>query len=147
MNAMAKSGRPKTKTGRQKAEHANGAGSGKPYEEADLIRAINHPLRRQILRLLHSSEDPLSPTQIEQTLELGHEPKESLSTVSYHVRALAEVGRRQVRGAMEHFYASQVSDCAWVCHSLKKTRKSDEASLRPTGSWRKGKRATKKGEC
>jgi DNA-binding transcriptional ArsR family regulator len=148
---MAKSGgRPKAKKGAGKAKRAQGAPSDKPYKEDDLIRAVNHPLRRQILRLLHSSRDPLSPMQIEKTLELGDEPKENLSTISYHVRVLADykispkVGQRQVRGAMQRFYVSEVSDSACVRGLLKRTLESDEAQLWPKGREQSGKKAPKK---
>jgi DNA-binding transcriptional ArsR family regulator len=122
-----------------RAKRTNGAEDDKPYEEDELIRALNHVLRRQILRLMHSSKEPLSPTQIEQTLKLGSKPKESLSTVSYHVGVLVDyrtvrlVDEQQRRGAMEHFYRSTVSESTWVRGLLKRTQKSDEAKLWPRG--------------
>lgn len=141
---MAKSGeRPKAKTKKSagKGKRANGA---KPYGEDDLIKALNHALRRQTLRLLHASRKPLSPAQIEAKLELGKVPKDQLSQVSYHVKVLVRfkvlslVDEQQVRGAMEHFYASEVSSNAWVRSTLKRTQKSDEAQL-----WPKGRRGGK----
>jgi DNA-binding transcriptional ArsR family regulator len=139
---MAKSGeRPKAKKSAGKGRRANGA---KPYEEDDLIKALNHALRRQALRLLHASRKPLSPAQIEAKLELGEAPKDQLSQVSYHVKVLVRlkvislVDEQQVRGAMEHFYTSEVSSNAWVRNSLKRTQKSDEAQL-----WPKGRRGGK----
>ena len=117
-----------------KATRKGRAGGRKPYTESDLISAIDHPLRRQILRLMHSSNDPLSPTQIEGKVALGNK----LSNVSYHVTVLARyhvialVGRRQVRGALEHFYESQVSEVAWLRGLMERTKKEDEAA-----SWSK----------
>jgi hypothetical protein len=70
---------------------------------------------------------------------LGAEPKEQLSQVSYHMKVLLRlkvvslVDEQQVRGAMEHFYVSEVSNNAWVRDSLKRTQKSDEAHLWPKG--------------
>jgi DNA-binding transcriptional ArsR family regulator len=131
--------RPKAKEDAQKAKPAKGAGSREPYEEDDLISALNHPLRRQILRLLHSSGKPLSPTEIEKELALGKLPKGHLSTVSYHVTALArhktisKVDEQPVRGAVEHFYESRVSGGRWVRDLLKRMQKKDEGLLWPGG--------------
>lgn len=114
---------------------------GKPERQSDenLIRALNHCLRREILRVLHSSDEPLSPTQIERELALGSDHGNTLSDVSYHTRVLAEfdaihmVDTKMVRGATEHFYASRVSDTDWVLGLLRKTRESDGAKLWPDG--------------
>jgi Helix-turn-helix domain len=137
---MAKSDRrPKADEGDGKDERPNEKGRDKPYAEDDLIRALNHAVRRQALRLLHSSREPLSPGQIEAQLKLGKKPKDHLSKVSYHLATMARlkvvslVGEQQVRGAMEHFYASEVSDSAWVRNLLKRTQESDEAQLWPKG--------------
>ena len=68
-----------------------------------LLAALRHPLRRRILRLMVDGE-ALSPSQLAETLN------ESLSSVSYHVRVLAEcgalvsAGEKPVRGATQHFY-------------------------------------------
>jgi DNA-binding transcriptional ArsR family regulator len=137
---MAKSGeRPKAKQGAGKSKRANDA---KRCEEENLIKALNHALRRQTLRALHSSKKPLSPAQIDAKLA-GEGPKNQLSQVSYHMKVLARfkvvslVDERQVRGAMEHFYVSEVASNAWVRSSLKKMQKADEAQLLPKGP-RKG---------
>lgn len=116
-----------------------------PFSEENLVRALNHQLRREILRRLHSSDHPLSPTQIERELELNSDDGNPLSNVSYHTKVLAELGAvhmvdtRMVRGAQEHFYASRVSDTAWVLGLLSSTRKSDEAKLWPDGRPQPGK--------
>jgi DNA-binding transcriptional ArsR family regulator len=66
------------------------------------IKAMNHPLRAQILRIL--VERTASPAEISRELD------EELSNVSYHTKQLvgfecAElVSTRPVRGALEHFY-------------------------------------------
>jgi len=66
------------------------------------IRAMSHPLRATILRIL--VERTASPA------EMARELNEELSNVSYHAKQLVEfecaelVSTRPVRGALEHFY-------------------------------------------
>jgi len=66
------------------------------------IKAMSHPLRASILRIL--TERTASPA------EMAREMDEELSNVSYHTKQLvgfdcAElVSTRPVRGALEHFY-------------------------------------------
>lgn len=66
------------------------------------IRAMSHPLRASILRIL--TERTASPA------EMARELDEELSNVSYHTKQLVEfdcaelVSTRPVRGALEHFY-------------------------------------------
>lgn len=66
------------------------------------IKAMNHPLRAAVLRIL--TERTASPA------EMARELDEELSNVSYHTKQLvgfecAElVSTRPVRGALEHFY-------------------------------------------
>src|SRR5215213_1855110 len=66
------------------------------------IKAMSHPLRASILRIL--VERTASPA------EMARELEEELSNVSYHTKQLvgfecAElVSTRPVRGALEHFY-------------------------------------------
>jgi DNA-binding transcriptional ArsR family regulator len=149
---MAKSGgRPKAKKNAGEAKHVKGARTDKPYEEDDLIRALNHPLRRQILRALHVSQKPLGAARLEEILDLGEEPKEWLGNVSYHVRCLFHlkiaslVDEQMARGAMEHFYVSEVSDVAWVRGLLKRMGGKDEALLWPGGRGPSRKKALAKG--
>lgn len=67
------------------------------------IKAMSHPLRAEAFRLIRD-RGPLSPAEVARVLEAD------LKDVSYHVRKLSEfdcveeVGNRQVRGAVEHFY-------------------------------------------
>lgn len=95
--------------------------------DSNLIRALNHRVRRDILRALHASEDPLSPARLAETTG------EPLSKVSYHVRILATLktivldSERQVRGSIEHLYVSAVADDEQVVALLEATLKSDEA--------------------
>jgi len=66
------------------------------------IKAMSHPLRASILRIL--TERTASPA------EMAREMDEELSNVSYHTKQLVEfdcaelVSTRPVRGALEHFY-------------------------------------------
>lgn len=81
-----------------------------------VVKAYAHPLRIEILGLLDNRV--ASPRQLATELGTG------LSTTSYHVRQLAAlklirlVRRRQVRGAIEHYYTANVrptlSDSAWA---------------------------------
>jgi len=73
--------------------------------EGALLSILQHPLRKQLLRLYVEVEGTLSPKEL--TL-LADDPK--ISNVGYHVRVLAEKGAvelietRPRRGAVEHFY-------------------------------------------
>ena len=66
-------------------------------DDNDLLVALRHPLRRDILRVM-AGEKAISPRQIASAL---HQP---LSNVSYHVRVLADcaavslVNTKPVRG-------------------------------------------------
>jgi DNA-binding transcriptional ArsR family regulator len=68
------------------------------------IKAMSHPLRAAILRVL--VERTASPA------EMARELDEELSNVSYHTKQLVEfecaelVSTRPVRGALEHFYSA-----------------------------------------
>jgi DNA-binding transcriptional ArsR family regulator len=79
------------------------------------IKAMNHPLRAALLRIL--VERTSSPA------EMARELNEDLSNVSYHTKQLVElecaelVSTRPVRGALEHFYRaterSQIAKEEW----------------------------------
>ena len=66
------------------------------------IKAMSHPLRSSVLRIL--ADRTASPA------EMARELDEELSNVSYHTKQLVEfecaelVSTRPVRGALEHFY-------------------------------------------
>jgi DNA-binding transcriptional ArsR family regulator len=83
-------------------------GDGKT-EDNELLIALRHPLRRQILRAMVDT-DPISPRQVADAL------KEPLSNVSYHVRVLADCGAvtlvdtTPVRGSMQHFYSPTIDE-------------------------------------
>ena len=89
----------------------------KPIDITDpkVVKAYSHPLRIEILARLENRE--ASPKQLAAELGTG------VSATSYHVRQLAGlklirlVRRRQVRGAVEHYYTATVrptiTDSAW----------------------------------
>src|SRR3954471_13606095 len=74
------------------------------------IKAMNHPLRASLLRVL--VERTSSPA------EMARELDEDLSNVSYHTKQLVELGcaelvsTRPVRGALEHFY--RATECSLI---------------------------------
>jgi DNA-binding transcriptional ArsR family regulator len=80
-----------------------------------LAKALSHPMRTRILAILN--EQVASPNEIAEMID------ERLPNVSYHVRALLELGcielvsTAQRRGAIEHYYRAIVrpffSDRDW----------------------------------
>jgi DNA-binding transcriptional ArsR family regulator len=78
------------------------SGTQRPRASENRIKAMSHPLRAAVLRIL--SERTASPAEMAR--ELGAE----LSNVSYHAKQLVAfecaelVDIRVVRGALEHFY-------------------------------------------
>jgi DNA-binding transcriptional ArsR family regulator len=94
-----------------------------------LIHALNHPARRQILRQLSGREAEKSPS------EMAEAETFSLSGISFHARVLCELQvtrctrTQPVRGAIEHFYASNVTDNELVTAILVETENED-GSLR-----------------
>lgn len=83
--------------------------------EESFLFCLQHPLRRQLLRLFVKEERDLSPK------ELTIPTNTDLDKVGYHVRVLAEKGAVKLvetqprRGAVEHFYkaTSLVDEVAW----------------------------------
>jgi len=81
-------------------------------DDNDLLVALRHPLRRDILRQM-TGEEAISPREIASAL------RQPLSNVSYHVRVLADcaavalVGTKPVRGSMQHFYRSAI-EAPWA---------------------------------
>ncbi len=83
----------------------------------ELLTALRHPLRRQILHAMAERPQPLSPRELAASLT------QPLSNISYHVRVLADcgvlelAGTRQVRGATQHFYRSSL-EVEWAQFAL-----------------------------
>ena len=93
-----------------------GEGNTGTGEGRDLLVALRHPLRRQILRAM-VRQDPISPR------EISNELRQPLSNVSYHVRVLADCGAvtlvdtTPVRGSMQHFYSPTIEE-PWALEVL-----------------------------
>lgn len=89
---------------------------GDQTNDNELLIALRHPLRRQILRAM-AAQDPISPRQISDEL------RQPLSNVSYHVRVLADCGAvtlvdtAPVRGSMQHFYSPAIEE-PWALEAL-----------------------------
>jgi DNA-binding transcriptional ArsR family regulator len=104
--------------------------SGARQATSDIIKAVATPQRRQLLRILHGAGEARSPN------ELAKELGTNVSKVSYHFKTLTKCGalemtdRRQVRGAVEHFYASTLMDDQMVATLLAATRDEDEKAVR-----------------
>lgn len=90
-----------------------------------LLSSLAHELRRRILRAMNDSE-ALSPCELAELLE------ESLSNVSYHVHILAgygvlkPVGEKQVNGATQHFYRSELK-AEWAKQVLEESEEAPPA--------------------
>ncbi|HEX5990474.1 MAG TPA: helix-turn-helix domain-containing protein [Solirubrobacterales bacterium] len=88
----------------------------RPIEE-DLLTALGHPLRREILRAMADGK-PASPRELADAL------RQPLSNVSYHVRVLVQskavtlVRTKPTRGSIQHFYRSTVQ-APWAREVLK----------------------------
>lgn len=81
-------------------------------ETGQLLMALGHPRRRQILRAM-AGEEPVSPRDLSRML------RRPLSNLSYHVRVLSQCGAielvdmRPVRGSAQHFYRVAV-EAEWA---------------------------------
>lgn len=81
-------------------------------DDNDLLVALRHPLRRQILRLMGERE-VISP------LELATQLNKPLSNIAYHVRVLVDcaavtlVKTEPKRGSVQHFYCSTI-EAPWA---------------------------------
>jgi DNA-binding transcriptional ArsR family regulator len=94
---------------------------------AELISALNHSSRRRILRLLLDRGRRFS------SVEMAKELAMPLGETSYHARILRDLhavkraGTRQVRGAIQRFYAVAIEDDPPIETLLEETRETDEA--------------------
>jgi DNA-binding transcriptional ArsR family regulator len=122
-----KKDKPKAKTGKgrtRKRSDESHVAFGE--QRANRIKAIDHPLRRRILRILTEEDKPLSPNEVRRRLNLP------LGAVSYQTRVLRKLGAvklaasRQVRGAVERFHVSMIADDQPIVTLLAETRAFDE---------------------
>lgn len=96
----------------------------------ELIAALNHPLRRRILRAyLDGRFQTASATLLAAEMEMP------LGNVAYHVKTLSRLGvlelvrREKVRGAEERFYVIGLDDRAdCVRGILEACRETDDAA-------------------
>lgn len=104
-------------------------------DDDNLLVALRHPLRREILCKL-AAEEPLSPRHLADVL------RRPLSNVSYHVRVLADcaavvlVRTEPSRGSMQHFYRLAI-EAPWARQILglpDEPGKSDGESSAPQGT-------------
>jgi DNA-binding transcriptional ArsR family regulator len=85
-----------------------------------LLKALRHPLRRELLRRFLEATEPLGPA------ELAASMTQPLSNLSYHVRELARFGAVEIaeeeprRGSVAHFYeaAALVRETPWALAAL-----------------------------
>jgi DNA-binding transcriptional ArsR family regulator len=97
---------------------------------ANLINAIAHPLRRRILRLLGDRGEQSSPARIGKEFDLH------VGMIGYHIRVLEELGAVEltdegmVRGAVEHFYTTTITDDPPIETLLEETREVDDEAAR-----------------
>lgn len=85
-------------------------------DDPRLVKALAHPLRIEILRILQN--------RVASPSEIAEEISARLPNVSYHVRVLERVGvlelvrTRQRRGAVEHYYKARgrlrITDKVWA---------------------------------
>lgn len=115
-----KEGRRARKYGPESKKHI----SGRAMTPA-LLEALNHPVRRQLLRLLQERRIAQSPLEMSQGIAFR------LTNIAYHARVLSDlavvrlVRTRQVRGSTQHFYASKVAKNELVAAILASTEKAD----------------------
>lgn len=94
-----------------------------------LVQALDHPVRRQILRQFTKRRPEWSPVELAKLVHVG------LGHLSYHVRVLSDLdvigGTRTepIRGSNQHFYISKVTDSKLVRTILAKTKEDDKEAL------------------
>lgn len=91
-----------------------------------MIYALDHPLRREVLRTLHDATEPISPKQISDKLRWD------LQAIAFHVRVLRErnlarcTRTQRVRGTKRHYYVSRVRKNALLASILAGTEEDDK---------------------
>jgi DNA-binding transcriptional ArsR family regulator len=91
----------------------------------DLVRALDHRLRRRIMLLLHASETPLDTSEIAVSLD------EKLGRASHHIEVLRRRGLIVLVGLAgngEGIYESRVKDRATVAIFLEQADRTNSAA-------------------
>ncbi len=92
-----------------------------------LCRALDHQIRRQILRVLNRSREPQTPKDLTEAI-----PGAGLSMIGYHTLVLEECGCVSVTvapsatGGLGRAYLSNVTDDRPVTSALQATRGIDQ---------------------
>jgi DNA-binding transcriptional ArsR family regulator len=90
-------------------------------------RALEHPIRRQILRVLTRDSSPQTLVELGEGL-----PDTSISTIGYHLLVLEECAFVSVSGVLtgpgdaERHFASNIADNRVVIQALRETQQLDE---------------------
>lgn len=90
------------------------------------ISGLNSPVRREALRVMHRDPSPLTATQISRKMRTV-----SSQLVTHHIdfllkkRLVRFVGSKPVRGGLEKFFVSEVSEHAQVRQILAETEGDD----------------------
>jgi DNA-binding transcriptional ArsR family regulator len=90
-------------------------------------RALDHPIRRQILRVLSRTSNPQTLVDLCEGI-----PETSISTIGYHLLVLEECGFVSVSGVLtgpgdaERHFASNIADNRVVMLALQETQELDE---------------------
>lgn len=109
-------------------------GSADESRTTDLLLALSHPLRREILRIL-ADELPRSPSDLAESLDLP------LPAVSYHVRVLVNRGAVRLvrttpsRGSERHFYLPSI-EAEWARSVLEGPEPPKRRRKPGRGRWR-----------
>jgi DNA-binding transcriptional ArsR family regulator len=91
----------------------------------DLVRSLDHRLRREIMRLLHASKAPLG------TCEIADGLGEGLGRTCHHVQVLRRRGLVALVGTAgdgEAFYVSRIKDQSAVTIFLEQANKTDSVA-------------------
>jgi len=102
--------------------------------EPQLRHALDHPLRREVLRVLNGGERSWSVPEI-----VGMLSGSGVSSVNYHALVLEQsgcavvTGTRPVHGGRQSLYASLVAEDARVLSILRATQRRDRQHRQQTG--------------
>lgn len=98
-----------------------------PTDGPQMIRALNHPTRREILRTLLAGEG-----QTLSASEVAENSAVPLSSAAHHMRELSKAKAIRLvktvprRGAVEHFYRADLRESReWVPAALEDCRAAD----------------------